>query len=154
MGEEEKKEKKETIIIKGIDKELKETLKNIAEASGKAMSELAKEALKLYVVARETGAQAIRTVSTTVQELTSAPNVITIKNIGELSLGKQDLMDFKEKIALLNIDKLELLEDITLDVFQEKIERITNVKELIVPKSIPKSVILLKCSYVNKIIQK
>lgn len=154
MAEEEKSEKKEALIIKGIDKDLKESLKGLAETSGKAVSELAREALKLYVTMREVGAQAGKAIVSTTQELLSQPNVISIKNIGELSLSKDDLLSFKEKIALFNIDKLEFADDVTLDVFQEKIERIVNVKELIIPKSIPKSVILPKCSYINKIIQK
>lgn len=153
---EKKEEKKETsvIIVKGIDQDLKDALKEIAEASGKAISELVREAIKLYVVTREAGAKVVKTVSSSAQELLTPPNVITIKNIGELSLNKEDLLAFKEKISLININKLEFAEDVTADVFQEKVERIVNVKELIVSKTLPKHVLLPKCSYVEKIIIK
>jgi hypothetical protein len=109
--------------------------------------------LKLYVAAKETGAQLVKGIATTTKQLVSE-DLITIKNIGELSLSKEDIISFEKKIALVNIDKLEFADDVTPDLFKEKVEQIINVKELIVPKTLPKALILPKCSYVNKIIQR
>ncbi|MDT7892430.1 MAG: ribbon-helix-helix protein, CopG family [Thermoproteota archaeon] len=154
MSEEKtQKEEKATIIVKNVDQDIKETLKNIAETSGKAVSEVVREALKLYVAAKETGAQLVKGIATTTKQLVSE-DLITIKNIGELSLSKEDIISFEKKIALVNIDKLEFADDVTPDLFKEKVEQIINVKELIVPKTLPKALILPKCSYVNKIIQR
>jgi predicted transcriptional regulator len=154
MSEEKtQKEEKATIIVKNVDQDIKETLKNIAETSGKAVSEIVREALKLYVAARETGAQVVKGIATAAKQVVSE-DVITIKNIGELSLNKEDIISFEKKIAFINIEKLEFTDDVTADVFKEKVDQIINVKELIVPKSLPKALILPKCSYVNKIIQR
>jgi len=154
MGEEKtQKEEKATIIVKNVDQEVKETLKNIAETSGKAISEVVREALKLYVAARETGAQVVKGIAAATKQVISE-DLITIKNIGELSLSKDDIISFEKKIAFVNIDKLEFADDVTPDLFKEKVEQIINVKELIVPKTLPKALFLPKCSYVNKIIQR
>jgi len=154
MSEEEKKKEETTIIVKGVDKDIKDALKEIADASGKALSDIVREALKLYVTAREAGLQIVKGVAETMKEIVSQKDVITIKNIGELLLEKADLEAFQNKIVILNVDKLEFADDVDPKIFQEKIDKIVNVKELIVPKTLPKAIILMRCSYVNKIIQR
>ena len=150
--EEEKKEK-ETIIVKGIDKELKEAIKTTAELTGKAMSDIIREAIKFYVSAKEIGSAAVKEITTGVKEITGVEQT-TIKSIGELTLTKEDLLGFKGKIVLLNIGKLEFADDVTLELFEEKISKIVDVKELIIPKNIPKFVVLPKSSHIGKIIIK
>ncbi|HLI46943.1 MAG TPA: hypothetical protein VKU94_07105 [Geobacterales bacterium] len=154
MADEEKKKSEATIIVKGIDQDVKDALKQIADNTGRALSDIVREALKLYVTAREAGVQVVKGVAETVKELSSQKDVITIKNIGELTLEKLDLLSFQNKIAILNVDKLEFADDVDPEIFQQKIDRIVNVKELIVPKSLPKALILTRCSYINKIIQR
>jgi len=150
--EEEKKEK-ETIIVKGVDKELKEAIKTAAELTGKAMSDVIREALRFYVSAKEIGSTAVKEITTGIKEITGVEQT-TIKSIGELTLTKEDLLGFKGKVILLNIGKLEFADDVTLELFEEKISKIVDVKELIIPKSIPKFVVLPKSSHIGKIIIK
>ncbi len=146
----EEKKAKSVIIVKGVEEDIKESLKEVAEISGKAISDVVREALRLYVAAREIGSKTVETITSTTKELIAA-NVTVIKNIGELSLNKEDLLAFKEKVSFMNINKLEFAEDVTEDVFQEKVDKIVNVKELIVSKNLPKHVLLPKCNYVDKI---
>lgn len=148
----EEKKETDTLIVKGIEKEIKEALRNLAEQTGKTMSDLMREAIRIYLSAREAGSKIVKSATSAIKE--ELEDVITIKNIGEVSLSKEDLVSFEKKVALINIDKLELLEDVDTETFKNKIEKIVNVKELIVPKSIPKAILLPKCSYVNKIIQR
>jgi GT2 family glycosyltransferase len=83
-----------------------------------------------------------------------ATGLYYIKGIGELQLSKEDLLSFKEKVLLMNIDKLEFANDVDTNLLLEKIEKIVNVKELILPKTIPKSAILPKSTYIGKIVIK
>jgi Ribbon-helix-helix protein, copG family. len=149
---EESKEKK-TIIIKGLDEQLRTAVRELANVTGKTMSEIIREAIRLYVSAREVGATAAKEVLSPLKEIIPA-NYVTIKGIGELQLTKEDLVSFKEKVVLMNIDKLEFANDIDTNLLLEKVEKIINVKELILPKSIPKASILPKCTYIGKIIIK
>jgi metal-responsive CopG/Arc/MetJ family transcriptional regulator len=149
---EESKEKK-AIIIKGLDEQLRTAVKELANTTGKTMSEIIREAIRLYVSAREVGTAAAKEVVSTLKEVT-APTYVTIKGIGELQLSKEDLLSFKEKVVLMNIDKLEFANDVDTNLLLEKIEKIVNVKELILPKTIPKSAILPKSTYIGKIVIK
>jgi metal-responsive CopG/Arc/MetJ family transcriptional regulator len=117
------------------------------------MSEIIREAIRLYVSEREVGTAAAKEVVSTLKEVT-APTYVTIKGIGELQLSKEDLLSFKEKVLLMNIDKLEFANDVDTNLLLEKIEKIVNVKELILPKTIPKSAILPKSTYIGKIVIK
>ena len=138
-------EEKKPITIRGIDRRLYEEMVARARKLGKTVGELINEAMELFLAFRE----GVKEVHEAVLEGLEEARLAVISDVEELSLSAKDLGEVKGKLLIRNIGKLIFEDDVTQELFDEKVRRIIRVNEVIIPKSLSKIKVLSKCLYVK-----
>jgi hypothetical protein len=77
--------------------------------------------------------------------------IYRIGNLDELSVSKRDLESMDGPVIFSNIDSLEFEGDVEWQLFKERVERIENVDEVIISKSLSKFQILTKAKNVESV---
>jgi len=139
MSPDEKEER--PITVRGIDRELYNKLKSIANELGKTVGEVFNEAMKFFL-------ESSGIVAGYINELRE--DVISIRNLGELEVTGREIRESDKRIMFIGLDKL-VLKDIDKDAL-DKIYRIINVKELEITGDINRLKLYSKCYNVSKII--
>lgn len=158
--EEEKKTKEEkvSITIRGIDKELYENISKKAKELNITIGNLFNEAMKEFLSMLDDGLDAFqkitdRTVTSIRANIPAQTSSIIIKNIGEIKLTAADLSKADKPIIIINVKKVELSNDVTEELFREKIKAIKFSDEVVVPKNISIILVAQRCQLVKKITQ-
>ena len=141
MSEEEKR----PISIRGVDRRLYEEMVVLARELGKTIGGLLNDAMALFLTFKE-GAKEI---TGAVTEGLEKVKLVVIGNVEELVLNANDLREVKGVLLIRNIKKLEFGDDVTQELFDEKVKRIIKVDELIIPKSLSKISVLDKSLFVK-----
>ena len=73
-----------------------------------------------------------------------------VENIKNLTITREDLAEISTRVAFRNIDTL-VFEDITTDDVAKHVESLTNVKVVVIPKTVSKASILLRSTLIDEI---
>ena len=165
---EEKEKRKEVFSIRGLDPELYDRFSRKASELRISVGELMNQAMRTMLSIIEVGASAGKLLGESIGRagatVAKAPLEImkplikkpveaeVITGVTELSVSRRDLEAIKKPVVFTNICKLEFEDDVTLDVFEEKVESIKLVDELVLPKHIPKLLAARKCYMVKRIV--
>ncbi len=155
MSQDNNEQQKKTITIRGIDEKLYRKLSEIARNSGKTVGEVTNQAFKTFIdlsnAAKHTASSVIESGKTFVEGFREGVGeLITISDIDELTINKEELMSAGKPIVFRNIKKLTLI-GITDNDIDAYIREIYGVDELIIPPGVNKIKILQKCRMVKKI---
>ena len=144
---------KKVVSIRGIDEDLYRRATVIARETGKTIGEIINESLRLLISIADFSSKSISVLLSELREglLESGLMSIIIKNLDEVSLSEKDLRESDRPIILTNIGKVFIEDNISFELFDNKIQAIISCGELNVPKNYPKIKVLSKCRYVKKI---
>lgn len=74
-----------------------------------------------------------------------------IANLDRLSVSKNDLESTDGVVSFTNIDVLEFEDDVDWKTFNSRVEKITNVDTILIPKSLSKFQVLTKSRNVDEV---
>lgn len=144
--DEQPKEEKQNISIKGVQKEIYSRVLKLTRDTGKTLGEVTNEAYRSFL----SGVDGAKLLSKNFLEGVSSSQVKYVENIKSLTLEKSDLEHFTGKVAFRHMDLL-ILKDLTTEDVESHISSITNVKVVKIPDTVSKASILLRGSYIDEI---
>jgi len=157
MSEEEEKKKK-IISIRGLDEKLYKQLLILSKEMGKTVGEVTNEAIKLYLAIVRGSEIVARRIAKATSELARAfmeglekEKVRIIRYLDELSISKRDLEESDKPISFISVKKLKFEPDVNAETFTKHVDTIIFCDELLIPKSLPKTIVGSKCRFVKKI---
>lgn len=142
---------KKIITIRGVSVPVYEKALRLARDLGITIGELVNEALKRYISTLET---IMKTVESHIEELKRSGNVIVISNIGTLTVSRRDLENIDRQVVFKDIKELVFQDDITDELFRDKVYKIVRVDTIYIPKTLSSVLVASKCEFVNKILTK
>lgn len=154
----EEREERKTVTIRGIDKDLYRKLLVIAEESGKTVGELMNEAMKLLLALGSSVVKIGEKVAESTVEISRAigegikaglESTLIISGVNELVVTKKDLESIDKPVSFRAIKRLVFDEDIPYELFDNKVSSIVFCGEVIVPKTYSKLKVLTKCKFVK-----
>jgi hypothetical protein len=158
-SEEKEEEKKASITIRGVDKELYEKFSRKAKELNMTVGAILNEAMRDFLSLVDTGLDAVQKVTdTAVTTIRSAippqDEYIVIKDIGEISLSASDLEKSEKKLMIVNVKKVIFSDDVTEEIFRKKIKSIKFADEVTFPKSVSSLTVAERCQMVKKLTQR
>lgn len=149
---------KKVYSIRGLDEEVYREFTATARQLGKTIGEALSEAMKLYmIVAKGLGEglqEAMNKLKRAADELRTGMKEalpLIIDGIEELEIGKGDIEAVGKRIVIRNVNRVLIKDDVDPETFSKYIVEISNVEELIAPRTIPKLLLLSKCRRVRRI---
>lgn len=152
-------ENKKTITIRGINRDLYERMVNVARNSGKTVGEVMNQAMMTFLgVAGRVGEKIDEATQKTISVGKAfiegynevGKNIYVVSDLEELRVSKNEIMTLGKPVSFRNIRRL-ILDDIDQQTINQYIDSIISVDEVVVPSSINKLFLLLKCKFVKKI---
>lgn len=147
MSEDKNVKERETISIRGVNRDLYHRLGLFAKETGITIGEAVNNAMAAFL-------GTIEEIKTSGKELIEGLQKgmnMYIGDIEELTVEREDLENVDTSIVLRNIKKLEFSEDIDQELFNKKIRRIINIEELIIPEKLSKFQVLAKGFGIKKL---
>lgn len=142
--------KKKTITIRNIDEDLYAKASAFARAIGESVGDIINEALRVFLSIAEGSFEVAHKLKEGVE---STLKTITISDVEELLVTKEDLEGIEGKIKFRNIKKLIFEKNIDWNLFDRKVQLIVFADEVHLPENIPKLKALSKMKFVKRIIQ-
>ena len=137
----------ETISVKGVKKDLYDSIKEAARQSGKTIGEITNEAYRMFISATSTVIEAGEQFIKGIKE----SQLLEITNIENLEITGNDIKNYGKKVAFRNIGNLKM-KDINEKDFEDYIVLIINVKRLEIPKELNKLKVLEKARFIGEIV--
>lgn len=148
-------EEKKTIVIRGVEGEIYRKLSEFSKKTNKTLGELATQAFKLYLSLVEFGGKiayhTLETIRGVSEKIEKISKMLVIRDLEELVLSKKDLEETSEPIVILGVKRVAFKEDISYELFEEKIKDIVDVEVLEIPSTLPKLKVLSKCRFVKRV---
>jgi len=139
------------ITIRGVDQAVYERALKLARELGITIGELVNEALRRFIATLE---NARRAIEAHLEMLAKTGDVIIISGVDSITVGKKDLEAIDKKVVFKDIKELIFADDVTDDIFKEKVYEIVNVDKVVVPKSLSTLLVASKCRYTHRIVSK
>lgn len=139
---------RKTISIKGVSADLYKRIQKISNDTGKTIGQVTDEAYKSFMGTVENAKRLSDGFVKGMKEGSSQ----YIENIKELEITGDDLQEIGRKIIFKNIDTLTF-KNIDNDMFDRYVNAIIMVKTVNIPKSVSKARVLLKGSFIDRIVQ-
>ena len=144
------------ITIRGVDRVLYNRLSKIARRMGINVGTLINKSMELFLSAlpHDGGPRIIRYPLDVSSEfmrgfLEGLGNVI--EEVEELSVSRKDLLDSERALVFVGIGKLRFEEDVDEETFRSKVRAIYHCKEIIIPETLPKMLVLSVSRKVGKV---
>ena len=149
---EEKRTKSISIPVKEVTdiavNEVPKAIRNLSESLSDTLDAILRAA-KVTLDTMRLPLSAVENVIKSISEETL--NVLVISDISELTVSSSDLKSVDKPIVFKNIEKLVFTDDVTPELFSNKVKMIRSCGEVVVPKTIPKLLVLSKCRRVRRI---
>jgi len=120
------------VTIRGIDDDIYAKFAAEAKKRGVPIGELATQVMRDLV---EKG----------------ATPVYKIEGLENISVSKRDLKSLDGIVRFSNIEVLEFEDDVDWDVFKDKVERIEDVENVVIPRNLSKFQVLTKARNVEHV---
>ena len=144
--EEDETEKKRTVSIKGVSDRVYRKMTQIAKDTGKTIGDITNESYKTFLGAVE-GAVGI---SKEFVRGAKSAMVETVSNFKNLEISGKELLEIGNKVSFRNIDNLTIT-DISEEDFNSHIDSFIQIKNLVIPDNVRKSVAVKKCNFVDNL---
>lgn len=152
-------ERRTVVSIRNINEELYAKAVGLAKRIGVPVGEVVNEALRLLISTVELGASApgyvlrsiLETGKRVIESVTNLGNVVKVGDIEELSVDRRDLEGVEGKVVFSNIRRLEFANDVTPELFENKVHSIVFCDVIVVPEGIPKMKVLSKARLVKRV---
>ncbi len=152
MAKENEKEESETIetkqniSVKGVRKDIYGRILRLTRETGQTLGDITNEAYRTFL----SGVEGARHLSHNFIEGATKGSVKYVENIKNLTITREDLAEISTRVAFRNIDTL-VFEDIATDDVAKHVESLTNVKVVVIPKTVSKASILLRSTLIDEI---
>ncbi len=140
---------KKTVTIRGLSRPTYERAVRLARELGVTVGELINDALRRYISALETISRGIES---HIRRLMETGEVLVISNISSITVSRKDLEYSEKMIVFKDIKELVFTDDITDDIFREKVYKIIRVDTVSIPKTLSAILVASKCELVNRIV--
>ncbi|KJE48693.1 MULTISPECIES: hypothetical protein [Acidiplasma] len=137
---------RKTISIKGVSSDLYKRIQKLSSDTGKTIGQITDEAYRSFVGSIDNAKHLSDNFIKGLKEGSSE----YIENIKDLDISGKDLEEIGRKIVFKNIENLTFT-DITGEQFDKYVISIINVKNVIIPKTLSKAKVILRCNFVDKI---
>ena len=135
----ENEESKQNISVKGVRKDIYGKILKLTRDTGQTLGEITNEAYRTFL----SGVEGAKHLSKNFIDGATKGSVKYIENIKTLTINGEDLAEISTKIVFRNIDTL-IFEDISTEDVTKHVESLSNVKVIVIPKSVSKASILLR----------
>ena len=142
----ETEETKQNISVKGVRKDIYGRILKLTRDTGQTLGEITNEAYRTFL----SGVEGAKHLSKNFIEGATKGSVKYIENIKNLTINGEDLAEISTKIVFRNIDTL-IFEDISTDDITKHVESLTNIKVIVIPKSVSKASILLRSTLIDEV---
>jgi len=147
-----------TVTVRNIDKETYDKLMAVARELGMKSGEVINQALRTFLATVEYGIsmpiEATKEASKQFfAKLAELKDVSIISDLDKLDVSAEDLNAVKGKVLFRNIKELRFEDDVTIDLFKSKILGITLVDKSVLPKNLPKLVVLRRAKFVKEVVR-
>ncbi len=139
---------RKTISIKGVSADLYKRIQKISNDTGKTIGQVTDEAYRSFMGTVENAKRLSNDFVKGMKEGSSQ----YIENIKELEITGDDLKEIDRKIIFKDIDTLTF-QNIDNEIFDKYVNAIIMVKTVNIPKTVSKAKVLLKGSFIDKIVQ-
>ena len=78
---------------------------------------------------------------------------VVVRDIGKITVSRADLESVDSPVEFRGIEELVFGDDVTPELFREKVARIVDVRRVVVPATIPLMHVALKCRRVGEIVR-
>ncbi len=144
--ENENEESKQNISVKGVRKDIYGRIMKLTRDTGQTLGEITNEAYRTFL----SGVEGAKHLSKNFIDGATKGSVKYIENIKTLTINGEDLAEISTKIVFRNIDTL-IFEDISTEDVTKHVESLSNVKVIVIPKSVSKASILLRSTLIDEI---
>ncbi len=144
--ETENEESKQNISVKGVRKDIYGKILKLTRDTGQTLGEITNEAYRTFL----SGVEGAKHLSKNFIDGATKGSVKYIENIKTLTINGEDLAEISTKIVFRNIDTL-IFEDISTEDVTKHVESLSNVKVIVIPKSVSKASILLRSTLIDEI---
>ncbi len=121
------------VTIRGIDDDVYARFAAEAKRKGVAIGELTTSVMRDYV------------------DASSGKPAYHISDLAQLTVSKNDLESVDGLVSFSDVDMLEFADDVDWEIFKTKVERIEDVRVIILPKSLSKFQVLTKARDVQMV---
>ncbi len=147
-----------TITIRNIDKETYDKLMAVARELGMKSGEIVNQALRAFLATVEYGItvpiEATREAGKRfLSKLAELKEAVIISDLDKLEVSAKDLSEVEGKVVFRNIKELRLGDDVTPELFRSKVMGIALVDRLVVPKGLPKLLVLQRAKFVREVVK-
>ena len=142
----ENEESKQNISVKGVRKDIYGRIMKLTRDTGQTLGEITNEAYRTFL----SGVEGAKHLSKNFIDGATKGSVKYIENIKTLTINGEDLAEISTKIVFRNIDTL-IFEDISTEDVTKHVESLSNVKVIVIPKSVSKASILLRSTLIDEI---
>ena len=139
-------ESKQNISVKGVRKDIYGRILRLTRETGQTLGDITNEAYRTFL----SGIEGARHLSHNFIEGATKGSVKYVENIKNLSITGEDLAEISTKVAFRNIDTL-VFEEMTTDDVAKHVESLSNIKVIIIPKTVSKASILLRSTLIDEI---
>ncbi len=140
---------RKTITIRGVDQCVYERALRLARELGLTVGDIINEALRRFIASIESAKRAIET---HIEMLTRSGDIVIISSVDTLVVTRKDLESIPKKVVFKDIKELIFGDDVTEDIFREKVYEIVSVNKVVVPRTLSTLLVASRCRYVHKIV--
>ncbi len=140
---------RKTITIRGVDQCVYERALRLARELGLTVGDIINEALRRFIASIESAKRAIET---HIEMLTRSGDIVIISSVDTLVVTRKDLESIPKKVVFKDIKELIFGDDVTEDIFREKVYEIVSVNRVVVPRTLSTLLVASRCRYVHKIV--
>lgn len=153
------RDQKQTVTIRGVDSKLYEKLVKLARETGRTVGELTNQAMSQFLSTVSEAEMLAYNLKDSVKSTGKAflegfnetrRDVILISNLGEVTITKAELLSAGKPVSFRNISRLAF-PDLENELVDRFIDSIISVDEVVIPGTVNKISLLRKCKFVKKI---
>ncbi len=144
--ENEESESKQNISVKGVRRDIYGRILKLTRDTGQTLGDITNEAYRTFL----SGVEGAKHLSRNFIEGATKSSVKYVENIKNLTINGQDLADISTKVVFKNIDTL-VFEDMTTEDVAKHIASLSNIKVIVIPKTVSKASILLRSTLIDEI---
>ncbi len=146
-------ERKTTVTVRGVDRQLYEELVRLARETGRNIGDLINVAMRLLLANVKAGLEFFgKKLEEVSQNIPEPAATVTIEGVEELEISKRDLLEAGRPVVFKGLKRLVFSNDVDPETFERSVHSIVAVDEVVVPSSLPKLLVASRCRLVKRVV--
>ncbi len=149
-------ERRTTVTVRGVDRELYEELARLARETGRNVGEMLNLAMRLLLAHVRAGLDTIgrkvEEVRQLVGQVAEEQGALVVSGVEELTVGRRDLESAGRPVVFRGLRRLVFEADVDPQLFERAVRAIVAVDEVVVPPSLPRLLVAQKCRLVRRLV--